>query len=127
MRYVTFALPNSPSKPRLGAMLDELVIDLLAARTWAQGAQSLPAEPIPPTMLELMHLGAETHDYLRQLVGSLDGVNPLEAKGAGREAVAHRLADVVLYPPLPRPMSGSSVLIKLMSLPSSASACFAPS
>ncbi|MEE9215840.1 MAG: fumarylacetoacetate hydrolase family protein, partial [Anaerolineales bacterium] len=105
MRYVTFALPDSLRKLRLGAMLDDLVVDLLAARTWAQGAKSLPAEPIPPTMLELIHLGAEAQDYLSELIGSLDGVDPLEAKGAGREAVAHPGTDVVLYPPLPRPMS----------------------
>ena len=105
MRYVTFALSSSPKQPRLGAMLDELVIDLLTARTWSQGEQSLPAEPIPPTMLELIHLGAEAHDYLRKLMGSLDGVDPLKAKGAGRVAVGYKLTDVVLYPPLPRPMS----------------------
>jgi len=105
MRYVTFALPDSPRRPRLGAMLDDLVVDLQAARTWAQGEQSLPAEPIPPTMLELIHLGAEAQDYLRELVGRLDWVDPLEAKGASREAVAHRETDVVLYPPLPRPVS----------------------
>ena len=105
MRYVTFALPDSLRKLRLGAMLDDLVVDLMAARTWAQGAKSLPAEPIPPTMLELIHLGSEAQDYLRALLGSLDEVAPLEAKGAGREAVAYRGTDVVLYPPLPRPMS----------------------
>ncbi len=105
MRYVTFALPDSLRKPRLGAMLDDLVIDLLTARTWAQGTLSLPAEPIPPTMMELLHLGAAAQDYLRELMNSLDGTDPLEAKGASREAVGHRLTDVVLYPPLPRPMS----------------------
>lgn len=105
MRYVTFALPDSLRKPRLGAMLDDLVIDLLTARTWAQGTLSLPAEPIPPTMMELLHLGAAAQDYLRELMNSLDGTDPLKAKGASREAVGHRLTDVVLYPPLPRPMS----------------------
>jgi fumarylacetoacetate (FAA) hydrolase len=86
-------------------MLDEFVIDLLAARTWAQGAQSLPAEPIPSTMLELIHLGAEANDYLRELVGSLDGIEPLEAKRAGQDAVAYSMTDVSLYPPLLRPTS----------------------
>jgi len=105
MRYVTFALPDSLRKPRLGAMRDDLVIDLLTARTWAQGALSLPAEPIPPTMMELLHLGAAAQDYLRELMNSLDGTDPLEAKGASREAVGHRVTDVVLYPPLPRPTS----------------------
>ena len=98
MRYVTFALPDSLRKPRLGAMLNDLVIDLLAARTWAQGAQSLPAEPMPPTMLELIHLGKQAQDYLRELMDSLDGADPLDAKG-----VALSATDVVLYPPLPRP------------------------
>ena len=100
MRYVTFALPDSLRKPRLGAMLNDLVIDLLAARTWAQEAQSLPAEPMPPTMLELIHLGKQAQDYLRVLMDSLDGVDPLDAKG-----VVHSATDAVLYAPLPAPMS----------------------
>ena len=100
MRYITFAFPDSLKKPRLGAMLNDLVIDLLATRTWAQGARSLPAEPMPPTMLELIHLGKQAQDYLRELMDSLDGVDPLEAKG-----VAHSATDVVIYPPLPSPPS----------------------
>ena len=105
MRYVTFALPDSLRKPHLGALRDGLVIDLQAARTWAQGAQSLAAQPIPPTLMELIHLGSEAHDYLAELMTGLNEVDPLTVKGAGRESVAHRVADVVLYPPLPRPMS----------------------
>lgn len=100
MRYVTFALPDSLRKPRLGAMLNDLVIDLLAARTWAQGARALPAEPIPPTMLELIHLGKQAQDYLGGLMDSLDGVDPLEAEG-----VTYSATDVVIYPPLPSPPS----------------------
>ncbi|MFQ5943194.1 MAG: fumarylacetoacetate hydrolase family protein [Anaerolineales bacterium] len=105
MRYVTFALPDSLRKPRLGAMREDMVVDLQAARTWAQGAISLPAEPIPPTLLELIHLGVDAQGYLVRLMASLEGVDPSKAVGAGRESVAHRVADVVLYPPLPRPMS----------------------
>lgn len=98
MRYVTFAPPDSLKKLLLGAMLDDLVIDLLAARTWAQGARSLSAEPMPPTMLELIHLGKQAQDYLRGLMDSLDGVDPLEAEG-----VTYSATDVVIYPPLPSP------------------------
>jgi fumarylacetoacetate (FAA) hydrolase len=105
MRYVTFALPDSLRTPRLGAMREDVVVDLHAARTWAQGAHSLPAEPIPPTLLELIHLGSEAQDYLAELMISLEGTDPLTVKGAGRAAVAHRVSDVALYPPLPRPMS----------------------
>lgn len=105
MQYVTFALPASLRKPRLGARVGDAIVDLQAARTWAQGALSLPAEPIPPTLLELLQLGPKAQEYLAKLVAGLEGVEPLSLKGASRQAVAHRVTDIVLYPPLPRPMS----------------------
>lgn len=105
MRYVTFALPASLRNPRLGALHGELVIDLLAARSWAQGALALSAEPIPPSLLELIHLGADVQAYLDELLAGLAGVDPLQLKGAGRQPLAYPLSEVVLYPPLPRPMS----------------------
>lgn len=105
MRYVTFALPDSLRKPRIGAIREGAIVDLQAARTWAQGAHSLPAEPIPPTLLELIHLGGEAQDYLAELMISLEGTDPLAVKGSGRQPIAYRAEDVVLYPPLPRPMS----------------------
>lgn len=105
MRYVTFALTDSLRQPRLGALYGELVIDLLAARSWAQGALSLSAEPIPPSLLELIHLGSDVEAYLAELLGGLAGVDPLQLKGAGRQPLAHPQGEVVLYPPLPRPMS----------------------
>ena len=105
MRYVTFALPESMTMPRLGALVGDVVVDLQAARTWAQGAKSLPAEPIPPTLLELIHLGPDVQAYLRELIASLGGMDPQVLKGSGRKAVGYRSTEVVLYPPLPRPMS----------------------
>lgn len=105
MRYVTFALAESMRMPRLGALVGDVVVDLQAARTWAQGAKSLPAEPIPPTLLELIHLGRDVQAYLRELIASLGGVDPQVLKGSGRKAVGYRSTEVVLYPPLPRPMS----------------------
>lgn len=106
MRYVTFALTDSLRKPRLGALHgDDLVIDLLAARSWAQGALALSAEPIPPSLLELIHLGSDVAAYLKELMGGMAGVNPLQLKGGGRQPLAYPLSEVVLYPPLPRPMS----------------------
>jgi len=105
VRYVTFAVPESLRKPLLGVLIGDVVVDLQAARTWAQGAKSLPAEPIPPTLLELLHLGPDVLTYLRQLVASLAELDLLGLKGSGRKAVGYRREDVVLYPPLPRPMS----------------------
>lgn len=105
MRYVTFALTDSLRKPRLGALRGDLVIDLLASRSWAQGALALSAEPIPPSLLELIHLGSDVQGYLSELLTGMAGVNPLQLKGAGRQPLAYPLSEVVLYPPLPRPMS----------------------
>jgi fumarylacetoacetate (FAA) hydrolase len=105
MRYVTYALPKSPNKPRLGALHAQMIIDLEAARSWAQGALALPAEPIPPTLLELIHLGPQVQAYLGELLDGLSSLDPSVIKGAGRKPVGHKLDEVVLYPPLPRPMS----------------------
>ncbi len=105
MRYVTFALTDSLRKPRLGALHGDVVVDLLASRSWAQGALALSAEPIPPSLLELIHLGSDVQAYLDELMSGMAGVNPLQLKGAGRQPLAYPISEVALYPPLPRPMS----------------------
>lgn len=105
MRYVTFALTDSLRQPRLGALHGEVVVDLLASRSWAQGALALAAEPIPPSLLELIHLGSDVRSYLDELMSGMAGVNPLQLKGAGRQPLAYPMNEVALYPPLPRPMS----------------------
>ncbi|MEK6587787.1 MAG: fumarylacetoacetate hydrolase family protein [Chloroflexota bacterium] len=60
---------------------------------------------MPPTLLELIHLGPEAQAYLRELIASLGGMDPQVLKGSGRKVVGYRSTEVVLYPPLPRPMS----------------------
>jgi fumarylacetoacetate (FAA) hydrolase len=105
MKYATFIAPDSPREPKLGAMLNEVVIDLHAAQSWAQGARSLPPEPLPPSLFELIHAGQPAWLYARNLISALDGVEPLHAKGAHKVRVGWRLDEVQLFPPLPRPMS----------------------
>ncbi len=82
-----------------------MVVDLDAARSWAQGARSLAAEPLPATLLELLHAGEEVRAYLQRLIAGLDGENLLHLKGAARRPVAYEPHRVRLYPPLPRPLS----------------------
>jgi fumarylacetoacetate (FAA) hydrolase len=105
MRLVTFATPNDPYNPRLGAMIRQIVIDLDEARTWAQGVRGLPAQDLPGSMFELISSGAAAAFYVQNLVNILEGEDPLQAKGAHRRTVGRSLSEVVLYPPLPRPMS----------------------
>jgi fumarylacetoacetate (FAA) hydrolase len=105
MRLVTFAASDDPYSPQLGALLRQIVIDLDEARTWAQGARGLPAQELPGSMFELISAGGEAPFYVQTLVNILEGEDPLQIKGARRRPVGLSLSEVVLYPPLPRPMS----------------------
>jgi fumarylacetoacetate (FAA) hydrolase len=105
MKLLTFHTRAKPDNLRLGAWIGEAVVDLAVARTWAQGARALPLEPLPGTSLELLYAGREAWQYVHRLVQALEGQQPARLKGAGREPVGYPLADVVLYPPLPRPSS----------------------
>jgi fumarylacetoacetate (FAA) hydrolase len=105
VKYLTFALPSQPSDLRLGALAGEAVIDLAQARTWAQGARGIPAEPIPESLMELIYAGSATWEYARELVASLRGQDPTRLKSANRLPVGYPLSQVRLYPPLPRPGS----------------------
>src|SRR5687768_12032154 len=105
MKLVTFITPDSPREPKLGAVVDQTVVDLRAAQGWAQAARGLPPEPLPGSAFELIHAGQPAWLYARNLVNVLDGVDPVEARGAGRARVGWRLPEVRLYPPLLRPMS----------------------
>lgn len=105
MRYVTFTLSPNDRAYHLGAVLGELVIDLEAARTWAQGARSLPPEPLSRTFFELLQAGEPAWAYTRNLINILEGEDPLRLKSSQHKPVGYPLTKVILYPPLPRPMS----------------------
>nr|MBI2905027.1 fumarylacetoacetate hydrolase family protein [Chloroflexota bacterium] len=110
MKYATFVTPDSPREPRLGAVLtggpaNGAVIDLQAAQSWALTARGLPPEPLPGSVFELIHAGQAAWLYARNLVNVLDGVNPTTVTTAQKARVGWPLAEVTLYPPLPRPMS----------------------
>lgn len=104
MRYVTFVANDEPRHPRLGVLVGETVVDLARARTWAQGARSMAAEPLPSTMLELIHAGPDAWAYTQRLQAALIGEQAEELKSADRGQVGWPLSSVRLLPPLPRPM-----------------------
>lgn len=105
MKYVTFFTPEVPHAPRLGAVLDEAVVDLHAARDWAQGARAIPPEELPDSLLGLIRGGQGVWDYARTLIDALEGEDPLGLRGAGQQPVGFPLARVQLLPPLPHPPS----------------------
>jgi 2-keto-4-pentenoate hydratase/2-oxohepta-3-ene-1,7-dioic acid hydratase in catechol pathway len=105
MKYVTFVTPDAPRESKLGVVLDDVVIDLQATQSWAQGARGLPPEPLPASMFELIHAGSTAGLYARNLINVLDGVDPTSLRSPHRGPVGWRMAEVSLYPPLPRPMT----------------------
>jgi fumarylacetoacetate (FAA) hydrolase len=104
VKYLTFALPEDPHTPRLGALLGENVIDFQTVQSWAQEARRLPPEALPGSLSELLVAGPQAWVYTRNLVNILEGEDPLVLAGAGR-TVGRPLSRVLLFPPLPRPMS----------------------
>lgn len=104
MKYISFVHPNTPDKAHIGAMLGYSVIDLATARSWAQGAAGIPSEDLPSMMLEFIHAGEESWDYVRRVVAALGDQDPRELKGASRTKVGYSIQDVILLPPLIRPL-----------------------
>lgn len=102
MRYLTFTLPDDPHHLRWGVLVGESAVELLQARTWAQGARGLPPEDLPDSLLAFMYAGEHTRSYVRQLVEAMNGENPAHLKAANRKPVGYSLDQVQLYPPLPR-------------------------
>ena len=105
MKYVTFLTPDSPRQPKLGVIVDDVVIDLQAAQSWAHAARGLPPEPLPGSLFELINAGQAAWLYARNLINILDDVDATAVQGAQQVRVGWRLPEVTLYPPLPRPMT----------------------
>ncbi|MBI3760973.1 MAG: fumarylacetoacetate hydrolase family protein, partial [Chloroflexi bacterium] len=100
MKLVTFITPDDPRAPKLGAMVNDTVVDLAVAQTWAQGARGLPPKPLAADMLSLLSAGPEAMSAVREVVEAIGGDDPTRLKGAHRKPVGFRQSDVHLLPPL---------------------------
>ncbi len=102
---VTYITRDEPRKARLGALVDEAVVDLEVATTWAQGACGISREELPGSMVELIHRGPELWEYCRCVLAEIKKTAaPLQLKGAGRKPVAVRHEDAKMLAPL-QPLS----------------------
>jgi 2-keto-4-pentenoate hydratase/2-oxohepta-3-ene-1,7-dioic acid hydratase in catechol pathway len=104
MRFVTFAYPHSKTS-HLGCVHADLVIDLAAAQQWTQRVRKLPPEELPGSLFELILSGPPAWQYARSLLYALEGEDPRTLRSESGRPVGLPLSDVLLYPPLPRPMS----------------------
>jgi len=101
MRLVSYLHPDAPQRPKLGGIVDEAIVDLDAAATWAQGACSLSREDLPSNMLEFIYAGEATWQYARCVLDEvIKAGNPLNLRGAKHKPVASSRSSVHLLPPI---------------------------
>ena len=100
MKLVTYLAPET-QQPRPGAFINDAVIDLEAACTWAQGACGLSREALPASLLKIIQAGPEKWDYLRCVLAELaKAENPVHLKAAGHRPVGFPRDSVRLLPPI---------------------------
>ena len=101
MKLVTYLPPDSTLQPKLGAMVNNAIVDLDAAATWAQGACSLSKEDLPGSMLELIYAGESKWEYTRCILSeAAKSGDILSLKGAKHKSIAYPIARVRLLPPI---------------------------
>jgi 2-keto-4-pentenoate hydratase/2-oxohepta-3-ene-1,7-dioic acid hydratase in catechol pathway len=105
LKLLTFAIPEQPYSPRLGAAQGDRVLDLIHLRAWAIEAGRAKIAEIPSSMLELLHAGPATLTQLAELFAALEGEHLLQLQERDQIPTAYRMDEVIFYPPLVRPMS----------------------
>ena len=101
MKLVTYLHPETPHQPKVGAILNDAIVDLDAASIWAQGACSLSREDLPSNLLEFIYAGEGTWNYARCVLAEVARVgNPLNLRGAKHKPIACNQSSVHLLPPI---------------------------
>lgn len=105
MKLVAFADPKTPHEARLGIIKGEMIFDIESVRAWAQAERGVTSKPLPRSMMELINASYSTWNYLHKLAGFLNEERSPNQEEAGRNLAGRHLSSVLLYPPLPRPVS----------------------
>jgi fumarylacetoacetate (FAA) hydrolase len=106
MKLVTYAHKQNPRETKIGAMLKDCIVDLECASTWAQGAAGIPHEDAPfDAMLNFIYAGSSAWEYAKHIVAAVAQAEKIESlKGAGHKPIAFEQNNILLYPPIPRPL-----------------------
>jgi fumarylacetoacetate (FAA) hydrolase len=100
MKLVTYISPES-QRPLPGAIVNEAIVDLETACTWAQGACGLSREELPASLLELIYAGPEKCDYVRTVLAEVARAgDPLHLRGGRHRVVGLARETVRLLPPI---------------------------
>jgi len=105
MKLVTFADPKTPHAAQLGILQDEMIFDVESIRVWARNERGVTSKPLPRSMMELLIAGNSTWNNLNKLVELLKEERSSNQEEASRNPAGRRLNSVLVYPPLPRPVS----------------------
>ena len=101
MKLLTFL---SGDKPLLGVLVGEDVLDVNAALRQGLGGTDLPKEASRElNMLSLLEMRGEGLDLVREVVAETRTLGEDEINGLRVSGVLHRLEDVRLMAPIPRP------------------------
>jgi fumarylacetoacetate (FAA) hydrolase len=101
MKLVTYLHKESPRQPELGAIVNDAVVNLDAAATWAQGACSISREELPAGLLEFIYKGDITWEYARCVLAEVSKISdPVGIRGAKHKPIAYNFSDVHLLPPI---------------------------
>lgn len=104
MRFVTYVELQAPRVARLGAMVNQAVLDLAAANKWAAQDAGLGDGAVGETLMELIHAGPPAWGRAQEVVRAVAAQDGRDLQHEGRP-LTHAQDAVRLLPPLPRPMS----------------------
>jgi fumarylacetoacetate (FAA) hydrolase len=105
MKLVTFTTSEAPRQAHFGALVNDCVVDIASACTWAQGAAGISREEMPASLLEFIYAGPRAWDYARKVLAELARAGkPADLKAGRQRAVGFERSAVRLLPPI-RPLT----------------------
>lgn len=104
MKYLTFAYPQAPRELRPGIFQAGRVFDLNGLSAWNEIRHAIPDEGEYGSLFELINAGPEAWQHARSLLAAAEGI-ATGTLGPSGLPLASALEDVLLFPPLPRPLT----------------------
>jgi fumarylacetoacetate (FAA) hydrolase len=105
MYLATYSYPGRNSPPQLGALLGNSILNLQAAQRRVAVEREPLGGALPDSLYELIAAGPRAWQTVRDLIALLPDGDQAGIHEPGKEQLAFPLDQVILHPPLPRPMS----------------------
>lgn len=102
MKLVTYVNKKEPGKNRIGVVVEERLIDLVAAQSWAQKSHRFPPYVLPAEMIDLI-TSQEVMSYLGELLAIIGKNSGASFKDAHFQEVCLLWQNIRLKSPIPQP------------------------